>query len=204
MHRFLSACLGTLAVLASASVAAQDYRVLDGAQPGNDPETIEVVEFFWYGCPHCHNFEPYIERWKEDKPDGVTFRYVPAVFSPTWELHGRSFYAAQVLGVLDTFHDAMFRALHEQGRRLETESELRAFVDELGLDGDKFVDAMSSFAVDAKIRRARSLQKAYGISGTPSVVIDGRYVTSGGMAGGFDRMIEIINERVAAIKGGSG
>lgn len=201
MHRLLCALL----LLAGPSLAAAaDYRTLEGARPGDDPDTIEVIEFFWYGCPHCYNFEPHIQRWKQDLPEGVEFRLMPAVFSPSWELHGRAFYAASVMGVLDRFHEPMFRAMHEEGRRLDTEAKLGAFVADLGIDRQQFIDTMGSFAVDAKIRRAKSLQKAYGISGTPSIVIDGRYVTSGSLAGSFDRMIAVINDRVAALRGDSG
>jgi thiol:disulfide interchange protein DsbA len=132
--------------------------------------------------------------------DDVTFRYVPAVFSPKWEFHGRAFYAAKAMGVLDRFHDAMYKALHEQDRRLDSPEAIGEFVAGLGMDGDKFVTAMNSFAVNVKIKRARDLQKAYGISGTPSVVIDATYVTSGSLAGSFDRMIEIVDERVAAAR----
>lgn len=203
MHRFLRAMtLFAALALGPLAAAADDYRVLDGAQPGNDPDTIEVVEFFWYGCPHCYRFSPYIQDWKADKPEGVTFSHVPAIFAPSWEVHARAYYAAELLGVLDRFHQPMFRALHEQGRKLDSASKIRAFVDGLGLDGEEFASTMNSFAVDTRVRRARSLQKAYQISGTPSVVIDGKYVTSGNVAGGFGRMIEVINERVAALRGG--
>jgi Protein-disulfide isomerase len=170
-------------------------------QPGDEPGVIEVREFFWYGCPHCYRFSPYVREFKSDLPENVRFSHVPAVLAPSWELHGRAFYAARVLGVLEQFHEPMFAAIHEQGRRLDSQSELRSFVSELGIDGEEFVSAMESFAVDAKIRRAKSLQRAYGVSGTPTVVIDGKYVTSGSIAGGLEQMIQVMNERVAAIRG---
>ncbi|MEX1080659.1 MAG: DsbA family protein [Halofilum sp. (in: g-proteobacteria)] len=188
--------------VSTAAFGDQAYRTLDSRGAG-DPDTVEVTEFFWYGCPHCHRFAPYIERWSADIPEDVEFRHMPAVFAPSWEIHGRAFYAAKAMDVLEQFHPAMFEALHEQGRQLDSEEAIGEFVEELGLDGDKFVATMQSFAVDANMRRARDLQETYGIEGTPSVVIDGRFVTSGGMAGGFDRMIEVIDERVAAARGGS-
>ena len=185
-----------LVAFAPASYAQQGYRTITGAGTSGDPGTVEVIEFFWYGCPHCYNFEPYVSKWKKDLPKNVTFRYVPAVFSSQWELHGRAFYAAKLMGVLDQFHDRMFAALHEENRSLSSEKAIAQFVSELGIDAQKFVETMNSFAVDAKIRQARDLQKTYSISGTPSVVIDGTYVTSGSRAGSFKRMIEVMSERV--------
>ncbi|MDZ7748622.1 MAG: thiol:disulfide interchange protein DsbA/DsbL [Halofilum sp. (in: g-proteobacteria)] len=113
-------------------------------------------------CPHCYNFEPKINDWKQSAPNGVVFKYIPAVFRPVWELHARAFYAAKFMGVLHTFHDAMFEAIHEQGRRLDSREALGQFVSELGLHADRFLKNLDSFAVDVKIRRAKELQKAYG------------------------------------------
>ncbi len=195
--------LALLVFAAQAAFAQQGYRTVSGSGGAGDPETIEVTEFFWYGCPHCYRFAPHIARWSEDVPEDVEFRHMPAVFAPSWEIHGRAFYAAKAMGVLEQFHPAMFQALHEQGRRLDSEQAIGEFVSELGIDGDEFVSTMQSFAVDANMRRARDLQQTYGISGTPSVVIDGRFVTAGGMAGSFEEMIQVIDERVAAARGGS-
>lgn len=193
-----------LLLLASTALAADGYRTIDGPTPGDDPDTIEVMEFFWYGCPHCHRFAPIIEEWKDERPDDVVFRHVPAVLAGSWETHARAFYAAEIMGVLERFHRPMFRAIHEQGQKLDSATKIGEFASSLGIDGEQFVSTMSSFAVDTRVRQARSLQQAYGVSGTPSVVIDGRYLTSGREAGGFDQMIEIINERVAALRGDSG
>lgn len=193
-----------LALLASApAFGDQAYRTISDGSGAGDPDTIEVAEFFWYGCPHCYRFAPHIDRWSGDLPDDVEFRHVPAVFAPSWELHGRAFYAAKAMDVLERFHMPMFEALHEQGRALDTEAAIGEFVTELGIDGEAFVSTMSSFAVDARMRRAQDLQETYGVSGTPSVVIDGRWLTAGGMAGSFERMIEVIDNRVAAARGGS-
>jgi thiol:disulfide interchange protein DsbA len=185
-----------LLCVSTVSYAQQGYRTVTGARSTGAPDTVEVIEFFWYGCPHCYNFEPYIEKWKKDLPENVTFRYVPAVLSQRWELHGRAFYAAKLMGVLEPFHGSMFSALHEENRRLTSEQAIGQFVSELGIDREEFIATMNSFAVDTRIRKARDLQKDYGISGTPSIVVDGTYVTSGSRAGNFKRMIEIMNERV--------
>lgn len=190
--------LALIALFMPVAHAQQDYRTVDGPRMAADPEAVEVIEFFWYGCPHCYNFEPMIGKWKQDLPDDVTFRYVPAVFSPQWELHGRAFYAAGLMGVLDRFHGAMFAAIHEQGRRLDSAESIGEFVAELDIDSDKFLSVMDSFAVNVKIQRARSLQKRFGISGTPSLVVDGRFVISPGRAGSLEDMISVLKDRVSA------
>jgi len=197
--------VGWLVLAASgAGFAADGYEVLDGPRPGDDPDTIEVHEFFWYGCPHCNDFEPYIDEWAANKPDGVTYIRVPAIFRPAWAVHARAFYAAKLSGVLDRFHGPMFAAIHDRGRRLDSKDAIGSFVAEIGIDGRSFVDTMDSFAVNARVRRAKKLQQAYGVSATPTVVVDGRYLVSPSAAGSFEAMIRIINERIAALRGGSG
>jgi thiol:disulfide interchange protein DsbA len=202
MQRFIQAAAAALFLIAFVPVAsAADFRVINSSGPSGDSESIEVTEFFWYGCPHCYRFAPVIEEWRQSKPDDVEFRHIPAVLSERWALHGRAFFAARALNVLDEFHMAMFRAMHEDGKRMRSEAEIREFVDSLGLDGEEFVGAMNSLGVNTRMQRARDLQQTYGVSGTPSVVIDGRYITSGSQAGSFERMIQVIDERVAAARG---
>jgi len=202
IHQAAVAALLLLLFVPAASAA--DYRVIeDSATPG-DPDSIQVTEFFWYGCPHCYRFAPEIDQWREAKPADVSFRHVPAILSERWALHARAFYAAKVLGVLDEFHRPMFRAIHEQGKAMRSKAEIGEFVASLGLDAEAFTGAMDSLGVDTRLKRARDLQSAYGVSGTPSVVIDGRYITSGSMAGSFERMLQVIDERVAAARGDRG
>ncbi len=202
MQRFIQAALAALLLVAVVPmVNAADYRTIDSSGIQGDSGDILVTEFFWYGCPHCYRFAPLIEEWQQSKPDDVEFRHIPAVLSERWALHGRAFFAAKALGVLDQFHWPMFQAMHEDGKRMRSEEEIGEFVNSLGLDGDEFIDAMNSLGVNTRMQRARDLQEAYGVSGTPSVVIDGRYITSGREAGSYERMIEVINERVAAARG---
>lgn len=206
MSRFIHAlaALSLLLALMPSTALSQGYETIDGPRLGDDPDTIEVIEFFWYGCPHCNNFRPHIERWKQSRPDDVDFRHMPAVLSPRWETHAKAFFAASIMGVLDRFHGAMFDAIHRDRRELGSATEIGEFVETLGIDGEKFVATMQSFAVDTRIRRVKSLQRAYGITGTPTVVIDGRYRTSGSTAGGVANMIPVINERIEAIRDGNG
>lgn len=202
MQRFIKAAAAALFLVAFVpAVHAADYRTIDSSDSPGDSDSIEVTEFFWYGCPHCYRFAPLIEEWQQSKPDDVEFRHMPAVLSDRWALHGRAFFAAKALDVLDEFHRPMFEAMHEDGKRMRSEEEIGEFVDSLGLDGEEFVNAMNSLGVDTRMQRARDLQETYGVSGTPSVVIDGRYITSGSQAGSFDRMIQVIDERVAAARG---
>lgn len=187
-------------VLLPVSAVAARYETISGPRLGDDPDTIEVIEFFWYGCPHCYRFSPYIERWKQSKPDDVDFQHMPAILSPQWELHAKAFFAARIMDELDRFHPAMFAALHEDNLRLDSVTEIGEFASSLGIDAERFVATMTSFAVDTRVRRVKNLQRAYGVSGTPTVVIDGRYRTSGNVAGGVAEMIPVINERIAAIR----
>ena len=156
-----------------------------------DPAKIEVVELFWYGCPHCYRLEPELKAWLKNKPDNVVFVRIPAVFRPLWKFHADVYYTAEVLGVLDEINEAMFKAIQVQRRKMSTVEEVKALFAKHGISSDKFENAFNSFAVDAKVRRAVDLTQRYGIEGVPALVINGKYVTDGVMAHGHRGMFEV-------------
>jgi thiol:disulfide interchange protein DsbA len=177
--------------------AGKDYRVLPQAQPTMNPDHIEVVELFWYGCPHCHRFEPYIDKWLKTKPDNVDFIRMPAVLREKWSLHARAYYTAETLGILDKIHKPLFDAIHVEKRYLFDEDSLMQFFAEFGVSNEEFRNTFHSFAVDSKVRRARQMSKRYMATGTPAVVVNGKYLTGPGMAKGFDNLIKVIDFLVA-------
>ena len=170
-----------------------NYKRLPKPQATADASKIEVVELFWYGCPHCHKFQPYVEEWLKTKPDNVNYIRMPAILREDWSLHARAFYTAETLGVLDRIHAPLFDAIHIEKRHLFTEDSLMQFFQEYGVSNDDFRNTFHSFAVDSKVRRARLMTRNYQIRGTPAVVINGKYVTGPGMAKGFENMIKIID-----------
>jgi protein dithiol oxidoreductase (disulfide-forming) len=179
-----------------------DFQVLDPpVSTRADEGRVEVVELFWYGCPHCYNFEPHVTKWKERQADSVTFRYVPAVFNDVWAFHARVFYAAEALGLLEDLHAPLFHAMHAQGRRMTDERSVLRFVEQLGVDPQAFRSAMVSDEVTARVREAIQLTRDYRIEGVPAVVIDGRHVVSPGMAGGFDSMMQVMDYLVEQASG---
>jgi thiol:disulfide interchange protein DsbA len=180
------------------------YELVQPPQPTTTDGKVEVVEMFWYGCPHCNNLEPYVHRWLKRKPKEAEFVRIPAVFRPSWEIHARAFYTAEVLGVLDKTHSAMFNAIHNQRRKLATEEELMEFFAEHGVSNDDFKRVFKSFAVEAKVRRAKDLSHRYGIQGVPALIVDGKYRTSAQLAGGPANIFKVVNflvEEQAKAKG---
>ena len=157
---------------------------------------IEVVEVFWYGCHHCFSFEPHINKWLKSKPDNVEFRRVPGVFARNWIPHARAYYTAEVLGVLDTIHAPLFDAIHEERRQINDEDTLARFFAEHGVADADFREAYNSFSVDTKTRQAMTASKEYGISGVPSVIVNGRYRTSARLAGTFENLLKVVDELV--------
>lgn len=174
--------------------------------PVGTGERIEVIELFWYGCPHCYRLEPYIERWLETKPDSVAYVRLPAIFPgrPAWENHARAFYAAEQLGVVDQLHRPLFDALHAKRRKIDDEESLVAFAGEIGLDAEAFRKAYRSFAVDGNVRRAAKLTRDYGIDGVPSFIVDGRFRTGPSLAGSYARTLPVVDalvQKAAAERG---
>jgi len=155
-----------------------------------------VLEFFWYGCPHCYNFEPLAKEWKKTLPDKAIFTYVPAPWGALRELHARAFYTAQALGMLETMHDVLFRTLIVEHKRLASEDEIAALFVANGADEKQFRDTFNGFSVTTQVRQADARSRSAKVSGTPELVVAGKYRVSAGMTGGQARMLEVARQLV--------
>jgi thiol:disulfide interchange protein DsbA len=173
-----------------------EYKALP-PQPTDTGEKIEVLEFFWYGCPHCYTFEPYIKAWKKTKPDNVEFVRVPAIFRPDWEIQARTYYALTNMGVIEDLHEKIFAAIHNDKKKLYKKATLTDFVVKNGVDRKKFEEEYNSFSVDTMVRKAKKKQTAYKIQGVPSIVVNGKYLSSGSMSGSYDNLVKILDYLVA-------
>ena len=173
-------------VLLAGSVAAKPFQegvhyVPVQPQPAmGTGEQVEVVEFFWYGCPHCHDFEPTMYQWADGLPDNVTLVQMPVMFGGPADLHAQMYYALEGMGELERLHGKIFDAMHVEDRDLKSRAAVDAFLAENGVDMAKFNDAMGSFAVAAKTNRARALMRRYGVRSVPTLVVDGRYRSGSG------------------------
>jgi thiol:disulfide interchange protein DsbA len=157
---------------------------------------VEVAEVFWYGCPHCFNFDPYVEKWKDELPDGVNVVRLPVMWNPTNEIHARMFYTAEALNKLDEMHPAFFRALHLERKTLTREDDIRAFFSDYGVDAETFDKTFRSFAVESKLKRAKNLTARYRIRAVPVMVVNGKYLTDGPEIQSFDDMLSVAAELV--------
>jgi thiol:disulfide interchange protein DsbA len=177
-------------------MAAKNYEMVNPPQPTTSKDKIEVVELFWYGCPHCFTLEPYVERWLKRKPENVKFVRMPGVFRPSWEIHGRAYYTAEVLGVVDKVHKPMFEAIHEQKRSLSDEASIMALFKANGVSEKDFKRVFRSFAVETKLRRAKDMGQRYGVRGVPALIINGKYRTGVTESGGNSKVFKVVNELV--------
>lgn len=159
-------------------------------------DKIEVLEFFWYGCPHCYSFEPHVKAWKKTLSDNVKFARVPAIFRPDWEIQARTYYALSNMGLIETAHGKIFDAVHKSKKRLNTLESMVAFLEKNGVDRKTFLDEYKSFGVDGFVRKAKKKQSEYKIQGVPGVVVNGKYLVSGSMAGSYDNMVKIIDHLI--------
>ncbi len=160
-----------------------DYRILPLAQPVEAKGKVEVIEFFWYGCPHCYDFEPELSAWIKRQPKDVVFRKVPVAFRDDFMPHSQLFYALEALGKGDALNEKVMYAMHKENKRLMTENEIADWIASQGIDRNTFLATYRSFAIVSKARAARQIAEAYRIDGVPTVVMQGRYVTSPSIAG---------------------
>ncbi|MCX7102163.1 MAG: thiol:disulfide interchange protein DsbA/DsbL [Methylobacter sp.] len=172
------------------------YETLSPAQPTRNPDKVEIIEFFWYGCPHCYSFEPLLEKWVKELPKNVEFIRQPAVFSDLWGKHAKAYFTAEALGVVDKIHNDFFDAIQNKKQKLETEDELAKFFVAHGVNETEFRSTFNSFLVDSKMRQATATGGRYGITGVPAIIINGKYKTNGPLAGSHEKMLEVIDQLI--------
>lgn len=185
-------------------VEGTHYVKLTQAAPTTAPAgKIEVVEFFWYGCPHCNHFEPYLAAWAAKVPADVAFRRVPVAFRENpFGVHQRLFYALDTMGLLPTLHAKVFHAIHEEGLKLDKPELIADWIAKQGVDKAKFLSVMESFGVQTKCRQARTLADAYKIDGVPTVGIAGLYYTSVGLNGTPEKTLATTDALINKVRKG--
>jgi thiol:disulfide interchange protein DsbA len=172
-------------------VAGTHYFVIDTAVPVATPGKVEVLEVFSYSCPHCAHFQPYADELKSKLPKSASFSYLPAVFHPQWEPFARAYLTAEAMGVVDKVHQATFDALHRDHKQLDSITSIAAFYAGLGVDQKAFLSTAQSFVIEGKLSSSQSQLQKYGIDGTPSIVVNGKYRLTGQSAGGLPQMVEL-------------
>jgi thiol:disulfide interchange protein DsbA len=195
-----------LAALAQSKPPADgaEYISLDQAVPTEGgPGKVDVVEFFWYSCPHCNAFEPLLEAWLSKLPKNVHFRRVPVMFRPTFEPQQRLFYVLEAMGKLPELHKKVFYAIHVEKQTLDSVDQVSNWVAKQGVDRAKFLEQYNSFPVVTKARRATQLQEQYKVDGVPSLGIAGKYFTSGTLAGTMQRALQVTDYLVAQASKGA-
>jgi protein dithiol oxidoreductase (disulfide-forming) len=160
------------------AVLGKDYKMLNPAQPTSSKK-IEVLEFFFYGCSHCFHLHPLLSAWEKTMPKDVELTFVPTVFRDSWEPMANTFYALESMGQRQQLHDALYRAWNEDNVTLTEEDKIVDFVAKHGVDRAKFTAAYNSFSMQSKVTRAKQMIRSYNISGTPTLVVDGKYVIEG-------------------------
>ncbi len=188
---FLVMPLSPVTQAADPYVEGTHYLVVSPAQRTRDPAKIEVLEFFWYGCGHCFSFEPIVQQWKKTKAEDVDFVPSPAVWNKAMEIHAQAFYTAQALGVLDVMHDALFAAMNVERKRLGSEDEIAALFVKNGVDEAAFRNTFNSFGVGSQVRQAASRARGARISGTPELMVAGKYRVTTRTAGGQAEMLKV-------------
>ncbi len=210
----LGAGLGTTlagaALAQSAPTEGVNYVRLADAVPAAAAGKIEVIEFFWYECPHCNAFEPALDAWAKKAPDDVAFRRVPVWFrEEPFTVQQRLFYALEALGLVPTLHRKVFQAIHVEHVRMRTPEDLAAFALKNGVDPVKFIAACNAFSVQSKSQQARQTASAYKIDAVPAMGVQGRYYTNGNLAnaglpaGSVDRMLVVVDALIAKVRQGS-
>ncbi len=187
---------GTIAV-----AAGKDFAVLKPTAPHEAPEgKIEVVEFFWYNCPHCHSFEPILAEWVKTLAADVVFRKVPVAFNVNFLPQQKMFYTLEAMGLLGKLHSSIFEAVHKKHQRLDTEAQIKTWMGKQGVDMSKFNALYGSFAINSKAARATKLQDAYRVDGVPALGVHGQFFTSPQIARGMERSLQVVNTLVGQLR----
>jgi thiol:disulfide interchange protein DsbA len=174
-------------------IAGKDYLVLDKPVRTRDSSKIEVVEVFWYGCPHCYDFEPMVKLWHKRQADDVDFWQSPAMWNEPMKVHAQAFFTASALGVQEKLHEPLFTALVVEHKRLANAGEIEDLFANNGVDRKAFQKTFDSFSVNSQVKQADARARSYMISGTPEVVVNGKYRVTARLAGGQSQMLEVVD-----------
>lgn len=211
MGRF--ALLMTAALLAISGLAGaaplqegRDYAIVSPPRPVESRDKIEVIEFFWYGCPHCYKLDPTLQQWVKRLPKDVAFRRVPAVFPGKdgrpghWAPLAQVYFSLEAMGLLDKLHGQVFDAIHRDRVNLNDPKVLMDWMASKGVDRQKFADVMNSFATQSKVLRAEQISQAYGFDGVPIIYVDGRYTPISGEAEDPAKMTAIVDQLIDKVR----
>ena len=172
------------------------YQNIVPAQvPADVPKgKVEVTEFFWYGCPHCYDFEPHLNDWVNGKPKDVVFKRVPAIFNKGWVIHAKAYYASEMLGITDKTHPVIFQAIHKDKKAMDKATDLAELMaGASGLEKQVILDTINSFAVESKSRKAIQSARLHGLRGVPAIAVNGKFLTSGRQAGDYPTMVKVMD-----------
>ncbi|MEE8055427.1 MAG: thiol:disulfide interchange protein DsbA/DsbL [Gammaproteobacteria bacterium] len=172
------------------------YRRIVPPQPTDTDGKVEVVEVFWYGCSHCYDFEPYLNEWLATISPDVQFKRMPGVFRKSWMAHARAYYTAEQLGIVEEIHTPLFDAIHKDNQKLNDEASLKAFFVSHGVREEDFTKAYNSFTVDSKVKQAVVMGQRYGVTGVPSMIVNGKYRSSASITGSYANLIQAVNELI--------
>jgi len=186
----------TFAFAAAGALAQQPWQQLTPAQPTEAGGKVEVIEFFWYGCPHCYSLEPAVVTWAKKAPADVVFKRVPALPSDSWGEGARMFYTLESMGKLEEFHQKVFDAIHKQNVNMSNKKMRDEWLQKNGIDPAKYAEVEKSFTVATKVNRAKQMTYAYRVESVPRVVVNGKYVVTAEQAGGVDRVFQIVDQLV--------
>ncbi len=190
-------------VLGKKPVAGDDFLVLDKQVGVEAPQgKVEVVEFFWYECPHCNSFEPALEAWIKRAPKEVAVRRVPVSFRDDFVPLQRLYYAIEAMGLVDKLHGKVFQAIHVERQALKKPEAIADWVAKQGVDKAKFMEQFNSFSVAAKVNKATQLQNAYKVEGVPALGVAGRFYTDGTQAKSMERALQVVDYLIAEVRAG--
>ncbi len=182
----------------------EHYDIVSPVLRTSNPEKIEVMEFFWFGCGHCYTFEPLLAAWKKTLADDVVFKGSPAIWNSTMEIHAKVFYTAEVLGISERINPVVFRAINQDRKPLTAESDIATLFESIGVLKSDFFDAFNSFGVGSQVRQASSRARSAKITGTPEIVINGKYRITTRKAGNQTNMLKIADYLIEKERGSAG
>jgi thiol:disulfide interchange protein DsbA len=199
LRKVFSTLVATFAFAATGALAQAPapFEVLSPAQIPEGGGKIEVIEFFWYGCPHCYAIEPAVNAWLKTLPSDVVFKRIPAYPSDSWGEMAKVYYTIEAMGLLDKYHQKIFDAMHRDNLNLANKRIREEWLGKNGIDPGKYNEMEKSFTVATRVARARTMTANYRVDSVPRIFVNGKYYTSGDQAGGHDKLFPVIDQLIA-------